>query len=135
MTVGVLTAAHLLAAGAIWVCVLPLPVRGMLLVLLTVSLGYYWWRHAEPDSAGFMRRLVLLDDGQAEIVSGKGVTRQGRLLAWYWHPRVVVLTFATGRWRRQAIVVTAANAGVEPLRQLRLRLRMQAAPTMADNHA
>ena len=135
LTGGVLASAHLLAAGAIWVCALTLLTRVTLLILLAVSLWFYRGRLAKAGSAGFVRQLKVFADGEAEIVFGSGVRRRCRLHSWYWHPHVVLVTLSSGWWFRRTVLITAGSAGAEPLRKLRLRLRVQAARQIADDHA
>lgn len=92
------------------------------MILVVLSGIYYWRRYGYADDPGLIRRLDWRGPDHCELYDGKGGCQRARLVACYCQPWLLVLVFAVGRWRRRALLVTAAGTDSDDLRRLRVQL-------------
>ena len=118
---------HLLAATAL---VLSVPYKPALAALLLVTL-WSWYRanrlHVQRRGRHAVRRAVWQVDGQWQLDDSKGETHSATLMPTsYLHPRLVILNFKLGSGGRRNLVLMPDSLDATTLRQLRVRLRIEA---------
>lgn len=121
-----LAALHALALVAVAACALPMTVRAVLAGGVLASFGWQVRRYRRPRyraiaaDAGGGWVLVRCADGGREPVTP---------VSAYVHPWLVIVRYLHGRdgWWPRAVLIAADATAPEPLRRLRVRLRMQSA--------
>lgn len=117
-------------ASAVAVLV-PLDLPGWLKLLVTVAVMFQavitWRRHVSVSAAGAVREILWKADSEWELSYVDGSVRTARLRrAGYVKPALVVLRFIGGDGRRCAVLLPADGVDAEPLRRLRVGLRLHA---------
>ena len=126
---GLLLGFHLLCVIVVLASVTYKPAAAALILLTLLS----WYRahrqHIQYRGRAAVRRLVWQSDGSWLLDDGQAKQRPAGLLpSTYLHPRLVILNFRLldSRQRRN-VVLLPDSLDPECLRQLRVRLRIEAA--------
>lgn len=124
-TMGYLLLVHALAAGAIMALDGSLALRGAMLLLVLVSLMENWQRGVRLQGKGVVRSAEWDAAGLWTLqVGGMGRVKGELSGSTLVHPRLVILNFRTGRWRRYSLVLPTDALAPDLLRRLRVRLRI-----------
>ena len=114
---------HLLAAVSLVFVDLPLWSRITLGLLMAASFAFNAIRYGNPQSPGFIEQVTGSAGGQWRLRSAGGRQQEARLQGHYLHPKLVILNFALGRFRRRSIVLLPDSSDPEEIRRLRVRLQ------------
>lgn len=114
---------HLLALLSLAISSLPLPVIVPLGMAVLSSLVLNHSRYGNPHSPRFIEHVSWTATGQWQLRTADGLERPARLLGSYAHPRLMILTFALGRFARRSVLVLPDSADPEEIRRLRVWLR------------
>lgn len=111
---------HGAGVAAIWVADVDPIVKGSLAMGLGASAVFSW---LVPYRGAAKYRLIWLDTGHWSIRSRAGAAIHCDTWDAPWiDPRIVVLRFRLGRWRRLTIVLCADSLSPDTHRHLRVRL-------------
>ena len=120
-----LGAAHLAAAGLLWLAPIPALGKAVFTFAIAVSLIYFMARDALLHAA---HSIVAL-----EIRDGRGISFQTRIGEWiecdllgssYVSPRLTIVNFQPrGRWAARRVIFVPDNVDPRDFRRLRMWLR------------
>lgn len=123
---------HLLALVSLLWVELPLAITGLLGLSVFLSCLWSYLRFGMAGSRWFVDRVSCSADGAWRMnTTGRGESLV-RLIDTYVHPRMVILNFAIGLFRRRAVVILTDSADAEALRRLRVRLLLRKSEQESD---
>jgi len=114
---------HLLAAVSLVFVDLPLWSRITLGLLIAASFAFNVIRYGNPQSPWFVEQVTCSAGGQWRLRRAGGLQQEVRLQGHYWHPQLIILNFALGRFRRRSVVVLPDSSDSEEIRRLRVQLQ------------
>lgn len=126
-------AMHIVALASVWLLSLP----SWLSVLASILLVYSAWHniahHALRRRANSIVALLWDEHDQWHLLTRAGERLQAMLSAdSFVHPKLVVLNYKLpGRWRGRSVVIPADAMALQPLRQLRVRLKLTSCKSLA----
>lgn len=113
---------HVLAVGSLLVTEIPGMVKWVLGAGLALSCLSFQLCYGVSASSQFIRRVEWAGGTRWRLYGGGCTGRTVRLLGSYVHPRLLIMSFGIGRFRRRSVLVLPDSGDSEGIRRLRARL-------------
>lgn len=125
-----LCAAHIAAAGAAWAVPIPVEVKAIFTVAVTLSLIFYLARDAALHAANAVVALEIREEGGISFQTRRGEWHDCELLpsSFVSHHLTIVNLRPHGQRRVRYVILMSDNVDARDFRRLRVWLRWAAQP-------
>lgn len=116
---------HIAAAGAVWAAPIPVAVKAVFIIAITVSLVFHLLRYAALHAAGSIVALEIREEGGISFRTRRGEWHDCELLpsSFVSHHLTIVNLRPHGQRRVRYVILMSDNVDARDFRRLRVWLR------------